>query len=338
MTAGSRGEGGDLKPAPAASADATAEASPEASDDRAALSTTERLVEAVDRRLPYLFVLPALALSVGLVGYPVVQAVELSLHEVALVALDARRFVGLANYRALATDPRFGQVLWNTAVFVGASVLGQVGVGLSLALALERARLDERLRRLFRLTYVLPWATTGVVVAFSWQFMFHPQVGFVNASLRALGVANPPAWVDSVGWAMVAVVVANVWRGVPFSFVFQTSALQSVPARLTEAAAVGGASPLQSVRHVTLPLVAPFVAMNLVLVTLFTLNVFDVVYVLTGGGPLYATEVLSLHMYDTAFEAGAFGRASAVAVVLLALDAAVVALYLAVSGRRGGVA
>lgn len=296
----------------------------------------DRAVDAMDRRLPYLLLAPALALVVALVAYPAVWAVRLSLTEVRLVALDEGTFVGLANYATVFADPTFAIVLRNTAVFVAASVLGQVALGLGLALLLDRRWLDDRVAGLFRLTYVLPWATTGVIVGYSWQFAFHPDVGIVNAAFRWLGVANPPTWLDSVQWAMVAVIVANVWRGLPFSLIFQTSGLRSIPPRLHEAADVGGASPLQSLRHVTLPLVRPFVAMNLLLVTLFTMNVFDLIYVMTGGGPLYATEVLSLYMYDTAFEVGAFGRANAVAVVLFGANLVVVALYLGLFGRIAG--
>lgn len=299
-------------------------------------SRPQRAVEALDSRLPYLLLLPALSLVVALVAYPAVWAVALSLHEVPLVELDALRFVGLDNYVHLFGDDRFWLVLRNTVAFVGASVLGQVAIGLGLALLLERSWLDGGLRRLVRLTYLLPWATTGVVVAYSWSFLFDTRFGLVNRALRWVGVANPPAWLDSVTWAMVAVVVANVWRGVPFSFLIQTSGLQSIPDRCYEAAAVGGASRLQTARHVTAPLLAPFLAANLVLVTLFTVTVFDVVYVMTGGGPLRSTEVLSLHMYEVAFDTGAFGRASAIAVVLFGCNLAVVGCYLAASRWTGG--
>ncbi|WP_323191890.1 sugar ABC transporter permease [Halostella sp. PRR32] len=301
-----------------------------------ALTLTERVFEAVDRRLPYLFLVPALALVASLVVYPVVRAVELSLHEVVLINLSDQQFVGVSNYATVVSDPVFATVMRNTVVFVGASVLGQVAVGLGLALLLERRWLGGRLTRLFRLAFVLPWATTGVIVAFSWQFMFHPRMGIVNETLRALGVATPPTWLNSTRWAMAAVIVATVWRGVPFSLIFQTSGLQSIPSRLYEAADVGGASPVQTVRHVTVPLLWPFVAMNLVLVTLFTVNVFDIVFVMTGGGPLHATEVLSLYMYETAFDVGAFGRANAVAVILFGLNVAVVALYLVAFDRGNG--
>lgn len=299
-------------------------------------SRSQLAIEALDGRLPYLLLAPVLALVLALVAYPAAWAVALSLHEVQLVDLEAMRFVGLANYVALFGDDRFWLVLYNTLAFVGASVLGQVGIGLGLALLLERTWLDGGLRRFVRLTYLLPWATTGVVVAYSWSFLFHTRFGLVNRTLRWLGVASPPAWLDSVTWAMAAVVVANVWRGVPFSLLLQTSGLQSISSRCYEAAAVGGASRFQTARHVTAPLLAPFVAANLVLVTLFTVTVFDVVYVMTGGGPLRSTEVLSLHMYQVAFDAGAFGRASAIAVVLFGCNLAVVACYLVGSRLTGG--
>lgn len=296
------------------------------------LSTVEHVHEAVDRRLPYLLLVPAVVLVGALVVYPVAWAVELSLHEVLLVDLDGRTYVGLANYRWLLADPFFYDVLESTLVFVVASVAGQFCLGLGLALLLDRRWLDDRVTHLFRTAFVLPWATTGVVVAYSWQVMFDTRLGLVNEALRWVGVANPPAWLGSAEWAMVAVVVANVWRGLPFSVVFQSSGLQSVPPRLYEAAGVGGASPLQTVRHVTLPHLLPFVAMNLVLVTLFTVNVFDVIFVMTGGGPLDSTEVLALHMYDTAFEVGRFGRANALAVVLVAINLAMASVYLGVLG------
>ena len=301
-------------------------------------SIVERVHEAIDRRLPYLMLAPALALVAGVVCYPVVWAVKLSLHEASVYALDAQTFVGLDNYRAILGDPRVARVVRNTAVFVGASVLGQFALGLGLAVALDGDRVGDRLARLFRTTYVLPWAVTGVVVGYSWQFVFEPRVGLANEALRLLGVAAPPDWLGSVGWAMVAVVVANVWQGTPFSFVFLSSALSSVDDRLYEAAAVGGASRLQAIRHVTLPNLRPFVAMNLLLITLFTVNVFDVVFVMTGGGPLGSTEVLSLFMFETAFEEGRFGVASALAVVLFAANAVAVGGYLAVLVRSRVVA
>lgn len=294
----------------------------------------DRWVDVADRYAPYVLLAPAVGLLVAFLVYPVALALQLSLFEVRLVDLGEQTFVGLGNYAALLGSSTFHRVMWNTLAFVGASVLGQAGIGLLLAILLDGRWTGRRLTAAFRTTFLLPWATTGVIVAYSWMFMFDPRLGLVNAGLRAAGVASPPAWLGSVEWAMVALVVANVWRGVPFSLIFQTSGLQSIDRSLYDAAAVGGASRLATVRHVTLPLLRPFVLMNLVLVTLFTVNVFDLILVMTGGGPLESTTVLSLHMYETAFDLGRFGRANALAAVLFAINLATVAAYLAVLGRR----
>lgn len=292
------------------------------------------LHERIDQNLPYLLVAPATILVVGLLVYPMASALRLSLFRVPITDVGAGTFVGLTNYRAVIADPVFAEVLANTVIFVGASVIGQVAIGLGLALALHGEWLPDVSTGMFRATFLLPWATTGVIVAYSWQFVFDGRLGLLNGGLRWLGVANPPAWLSSIQWAMAAVIVANVWRGVPFSLVFQTSGLESIRPNLYEAAAVGGASRIQTLRHVTLPLVAPFIAMNVILVILFTVNVFDIVFVMTGGGPLGTTEILSLYMYETAFELGRFGRANAVAVILLTLNLAMVGIYLLWGERR----
>jgi multiple sugar transport system permease protein len=298
---------------------------------RRARATRQRLLAAFDRHLPALMLVPAALLVVGTVAYPLAWAFHLSLHRMSIFELGAGTYVGLNNYRALLAEPRFGRVVANTAVFVAASVAGQFGLGLGLSLLLDREWLSGRLARSLRATYLLPWAVAGVVVAYSWQFVYDPRVGLLAGLLGTVGVESP-AWLSNVELAMVAVVVANVWQGTPFSLVFMTSALRSVPGRLREAAAVGGATRSQALRHVTLPHLRPFVAMNLLLITVFTVNTFDLIYVMTGGGPLDATEVLAVYTYDVAFDLGRFGLAAALAVVLFAVNAVAVAGYLFVLG------
>lgn len=294
----------------------------------------ERMRAGVDRWFPVLLVAPALLLVAGLVAYPLAWAFVWSLSRVSVFQLDGGTFVGLGNYRALAADPRFGHVLVNTAAFVLASVVGQVGLGLGLAVALDRSWLPRRLARTLRTSFIVPWAVSGVVVAYSWRFVYDPRVGLLAGLLRLAGVMTVPAWLSSVEWALAAIVVANVWQGTPFSFVFLTSALTGVPRRLGEAAAVGGASRWRTFRHATWPHLRPFLAMNLFLVAVFTVNAFELIYVLTGGGPLDATTVLAVHTYETAFELGQFGRAAALTVVLFGVNAVLVAGYLLVGVVR----
>lgn len=294
-----------------------------------------RLLAAVDRHLPVLLLAPAIVLVVATVAYPLAWVLWTSLSRVSILDPTGGTFVGLANYRTLLADPTLTTVLGNTVVFVVASVLGQFGLGLALSTLLDRPWLPGRLAGVFRAAFLLPWAVAGVVVAYSWRFVYEPRVGLLNAALAWVGVADPPAWLASVGWAMAAVVVANVWQGTPFSLVFMTSARRSVPRQLFEAASVGGATRWRTFRHVTWPLLVPFAAMNLLLITVFTVNTFDLIYVLTGGGPLDATLVLSVHTYDVAFERGRFGIGAALAVVLLVVNLVSLAGYLFLSEVTG---
>ncbi|WP_136689182.1 carbohydrate ABC transporter permease [Halorhabdus amylolytica] len=296
------------------------------------LSRLERLYDRVDQKLPYIMIAPVFIIVVGLMLYPAVWAFKLSLYDVPISNLDNQVFVGFQNYVEILMNSFFYKVMKNSVVFVSASVVGQVGIGVTLAVLLDRGWLDDRLARFFRATYILPWATTAVIVGYSWQFLLNPRVGLVNQFLRALGWANPPPWLTSVQWAIVGLIIMNIWRGTPFSMIFQTSGLQSIQESFYEAARVGGASRLQTVRNVTLPLLRPFILMNLILVTLFTFNVFGMILVMTGGGPLDATNVLALHMYQTAFSLGNFGKASALAVLLFLFNLLTVAFYLRVFG------
>ena len=295
------------------------------------LASREWLASAVDHHLPVLMLLPAALLVVAAVAYPLAWAIQLSFQQVSIFDLGAGTFVGLENYRTLIGDPQFGRILRNTAVFVGASVTGQFGLGLGLSLLLDREWLPGRLAGVLRASYLLPWAVAGVVVAYSWQFVYDPRVGLLAGILGTVGIASP-AWLSNVELAMVAVVVANVWQGTPFSLVFMTSALRSVPGRLREAASVGGATHWKTFRHVTLPHLRPFVAMNLLLITVFTVNTFDLIYVMTGGGPLDSTEVLAIYTYEVAFDLGQFGLAATLAVVLFVINAIAVVGYLLVLG------
>lgn len=296
------------------------------------LSRWERLYEAIDRKLPYLMIAPVFIIVIGLMLYPALWAFKLSLHQVMIYNLDAQTYVGLGNYADILTNPFFYKVMKNSVIFVAASVVGQVGIGVALAILLDQSWLGDRFSRFFRATYILPWATTAVIVGYSWMFLLNPRVGLINQFLRFLGWTNPPAWLNSVTWAMVGIVVMNIWRGTPFSLIFQTSGLQSIQETLYEAASVGGATRFQTVWNVTLPLLRPFILMNLILVTLFTFNVFGMILVMTGGAPLNSTEVLALHMYETAFDVGNFGKASALAVLLFVFNVCIVGFYLKLFG------
>ena len=279
-----------------------------------------------DAGIGYLFVLPLVVLVLLLIAYPLGSAVYLSLTE-KYVGYPPR-FVGLKNYVELTGDPVFRKVIWNSAVFTVASVTVKLLIGLLMALSLHQALFA---RRLVRGILLLPWVVPTVITALAWHWMFDALRGFINVSLETLGlIGEPIAWLGQPSTAMMAVVVVNIWRGFPFFGVSLLAGLQAIPADLYEAAAVDGASATQRFRHVTLPGLRPVIFVTTLISTIFTLNDFNIVYVMTRGGPGIATHILATYTYEVGFQALRWGRAVAVSMYLMPL----VVVMIVVLARR----
>ena len=279
-----------------------------------------------DAGVGYLFVLPLVVLVLLLIAYPLGSAVYLSLTE-KYVGYPPR-FVGLKNYVELTGDPVFRKVVWNSAVFTVASVTVKLVIGLLMALSLHKALFA---RRLVRGILLLPWVVPTVITALAWHWMFDALRGFINVSLETLGlIGEPIAWLGQPSTAMMAVVVVNIWRGFPFFGVSLLAGLQAIPADLYEAAAVDGASATQRFRHVTLPGLRPVILVTALISTIFTLNDFNIVYVMTRGGPGIATHILATYTYEVGFQALRWGRAVAVSMYLMPL----VVVMIVVLARR----
>ncbi len=279
-----------------------------------------------DAWIGYLFVLPLVVLVLLLIAYPLGSAVYLSLTE-KYVGYPPR-FVGLKNYVELTGDPVFRKVVWNSAVFTVASVTVKLAIGLLMALSLHRALFA---RRLVRGILLLPWVVPTVITALAWHWMFDALRGFINVSLETLGLIGAPiAWLGQPATAMMAVVVVNIWRGFPFFGVSLLAGLQAIPGDLYEAAAVDGASAAQRFRHVTLPGLRPVILVTALISTIFTLNDFNIVYVMTRGGPGIATHILATYTYEVGFQALRWGRAVAVSMYLMPL----VVVMIVVLARR----
>jgi len=279
-----------------------------------------------DAGIGYLFVLPLVVLVLLLIAYPLGSAVYLSLTE-KYVGYPPR-FVGLKNYVELTGDPVFRKVIWNSAVFTVASVTVKLLIGLLMALSLHQALFA---RRLVRGILLLPWVVPTVITALAWHWMFDALRGFINVSLETLGlIGEPIAWLGQPSTAMMAVVVVNIWRGFPFFGVSLLAGLQAIPADLYEAAAVDGASATQRFRHVTLPGLRPVIFVTALISTIFTLNDFNIVYVMTRGGPGIATHILATYTYEVGFQALRWGRAVAVSMYLMPL----VVVLIVVLARR----
>ncbi len=259
---------------------------------------------------PYLFISPALALFTVFAFVPLVYSIVLSFKEVPLFGPGL--WVGAGNYTRMADDPVFWGSVRNTAVFTVATVPTSMFLGLLLAVLLNRAMPG---RTILRSVYFLPLVVSGVVVALIMGWIFNGDFGVLNNLLDLAGLPRI-RWLTSPNWAMSTLVVAIVWGRIGFCMVIYLAALQAVPAGLLEAAGLDGAGRWQQFRFVTFPLLRPTTFMLLVVNVIFSLQVFDVVYVLTGGGPGFSTTVLIQAIFRAAFTQGEMGYASAIGMVL----------------------
>jgi multiple sugar transport system permease protein len=275
----------------------------------------------------YLYISPLLAGVVLFSLYPVVQVVWMSLQDIELANLREGTFVGLRNYSRIFSmeDPSFLEVLRITGAFVGGSVVLHVALGLGLALLLNIPWVWGR--NFFRNLYTVPWITAGIMVGYTWSFLFEPRAGILN---YLLSLAHMPAqsWTADPNLALPSIILANVWRGVPYSLIMQTAGLQSINTELYDAAVVDGASPAQILRRITIPLIREFLLLNLVLDTGLTFHVFDTIFAMTAGGPLHRTETFSINMYLRAFKFGELGMGSAIGMMLLLISLLLALVYM----------
>ena len=265
-------------------------------------------------RWGYIFILPWVVGFLLFTAGPMLASVALSLTKYNLAEI---RFVGLENYRSLiADDPLFWKSLWNTAVYVVVSVpLGLTG---SLLLALV---LSQRIRgvSVFRTIYYLPSITPAVASALLWMWVFHPDIGILNHALRAVGIANPPGWLQSEQWALPAFIVMSLWGIGGARMIIFLAGIQNVSDHYYDAAKIDGANAFQRFLHITIPLITPVIFFNLVLGVIGAFQVFASAYVMTNGGPNNATLFYALYLYRTAFQFFKMGRASAMAWILFAI-------------------
>jgi multiple sugar transport system permease protein len=297
-------------------------------------TTIERLLERasnvlrrlLDHPIPWL-ILALLSLAVFQL-YPMVEAVLMSFTNESLIRPGVE-FVGLEQYIRLATDPEFWKMIRTTAVYAFFSVILHVLLGLGLALAIDYGvRRGLRGHLTTRVSVLLAWIVPGIIIGLVWKVMLvESQFGAVNHFLGVLDIGPVPFRSDPT-LALISTIVAGTWRGTAFTMIMIYAGLQRIPQRLYEAARVDGAGRWDRFRHVTLPQLKPVLFITTVLVTIYALNTFDLIFALTGGGPGRATQVLALFMYQEAFQDYALGRGAAIAVIMLAANLLLTAVYL----------
>ncbi len=280
----------------------------------------------------WFMIAPPMAFLLALVGYPFVYGIWLSLENRPVA--QAGTFVGLANFTADFHDPVFWQVVQNTFVYTGAATVLKMVGGLGLALVMNQA---FRLKNLVRAAMLLPFIVPTVLSTVAWMWILDPSFSVINWLLIHTGLANPgPSWLGNPGWAMTSLIVVNTWRGLPFYAITLLAGLQTIPPDLYEAATIDGASMLDRFRYVTLPLLKPVVFIVTMFSLIFTFADFQLVYVLTRGGPANATHLFATYAFDIAMSGGQFGLGASVALAMLPpLGLLIVALALYMRRRDG---
>jgi multiple sugar transport system permease protein/raffinose/stachyose/melibiose transport system permease protein len=262
----------------------------------------------------YLFLLPSCVILLVFVAYPIVQSIWMSLHNWNFFS-SKHQWVGVDNYRELLHDHRFWNALKNTAIYTAVAVPLQVGLGLALAVALRRT---TRLTKFFRAIYFFPvisaFATMGIV----WKFLLDPTIGLVSHLLTSIGFPSAD-FLQSTSWALPWIIVVGVWKSVGFSMVIFIAALQDIPESLLEAAALDGAGVWGRFRRVTLPLLRPSMLFAVIISVIASMQLFDLVYVMTDSGPLFHTETIVSYLYAVGFQDYRSGYAAAISTVLFML-------------------
>jgi multiple sugar transport system permease protein len=268
------------------------------------------------------FVVPAAVVVVAVILFPWIFTVYVSAFDWRLG--EERRWVGLGNYETLFTDARFGWAVLRTLFYTALAVVLPMLFGLAAALAFHR---KFPLRGLARTIFILPMMATPVAVALVWTMMFHPQLGVLNWLLVQVGLP-PSLWIYSADTVIPTLVLVEVWHWTPLVMLLILGGLASLPVDPYEAAKIDGANAWQSFRHITLPLLAPFIVVALIIRTIDALKAFDTIYVITQGGPGQASETINIFLYLQAFAFYNVGYASAVVVVFFILILGLAALLL----------
>jgi len=264
----------------------------------------------------YLFLAPGLLLFSVFTVFALGFAFYLTFHQWSIIEPD-KPFIGLDNYRDMLADKDFRKSVVNTAYFTGASVPLTMLIGLGLALLLNQ---PLRGRWVLRTFYFLPVVTPFVVVAIIWKWLYNGDFGLFNYYLlKSHLIDQPLLWLSDKDLAMPAVVLMSVWSGVGFSMIVYLAGLQGIPAELHEAARVDGAGPLQRLRHVTIPMLAPTTLFLLVMGIIGSFQVFTQIFVMTSGGPVKRTTTMVYYIYESAFKFYEMGYASTLAFGLFAL-------------------
>jgi len=281
-----------------------------------------------EKAFPFLLIAPAVTVLLALSIYPLIYTIKVSFQRGAGNEADWT----IENFTRLFTDSFFRDALLHTLIYAVTALTCEFLLGLGLALLVDR---PLRGRNLFRAILLIPMMLPPVVVGVMWRLMFNPNFGAINGTLKSAGVnTDALTWTASPALALISVIAVDVWQWTPFIFLVLLAGLQAIPQEPYEAAMIDGASAWQTFAHVTLPLLKPAILIALLLRTMDLLRVFDQIFILTEGGPAFATETVSLYIYRTAFRFSDFGYAAAMSFVLLVVTNVISAFYIRLLQRQ----
>ena len=281
----------------------------------------------------YLFIAPAIVFLLVFMAYPIILNIQMSFKGVtAATLLGGAPWVGLQNYRDVFHYPAFAHTMSNTVIFTAVSLVFQLAIGLGLAAFYSRPFPGSSyMRGLYLLAWSIPIVVSGTV----WRWLFDGETGVINYVLRSLHlVSDKIYWTSDAKYSLAAVIIINIWLGIPFNLSLLLAAMQGLPPDVYEAAAIDGASKAQQFRFITLPLLRPALLSTLVLGVIYTIKVFDVVFITTAGGPLDSSQVVSTMAYKLVFQQYQFGQGAALLNLLFVLLLVLAVFYVRTISRE----
>ena len=298
------------------------------SQPAARTSPRTKIFPSFEKLTPYIYILPAGLFLAVIMGYPIIFAIFMSFQKYTLETLVSKQsqFIGLLNYQRVLANPEFIVALKHSLIFTFASIFFQFTIGLGLAILFSKAfPLSNMMRGLLLSGWQIPSVVTGTI--FLW--LFNMDYGLINFILTSLNLIKEPiGWVTQADTALITVIIVNIWLGIPFNTILLTAGITSLPEDVFEAATVDGASAWQKLIYLTIPLLRSTILAVLMLGFIYTLRVFDVIWIMTKGGPADATEVLPTFAYRLSFISLNFGQSAAVSVIILAILMIAAVFYL----------
>jgi ABC-type sugar transport system permease subunit len=293
----------------------------------------DQFTDKANRYFSYLISVPSSLYVLLVIGFPLIYLIYLSVMQNTASVVREPEFVGLEHYIAVVTNPQFWQFFLNTIIYAGGVIIFGLTLQIGIALALNS---DLPYKRMWQTLVILPWAIPFAISSLLWRFMFNPRFGLINYLLIQVGVISGPIqWFSSQWAAFATVIMTTIWINTPLAVLILLAGLQTIPDNLYEAARLDGAGVWGRFRHITLPMLRPALSVALLIESLLALRGFDIIYVLTQGGPGRATTVIAVDIYNQLISFGNVGYASAESVILITIILIFLAIVIKVFGASG---